>query len=238
MHSARAIVTAAACGAALVALLPDPSSPSTAYTLVTSETHAMTSIERAALLAYWSSPPGTLVDVSAPPPIVLRGSLRFPLPFADLEQTRRLSWPSNVTAEHDATLTLENGFYCLCEDGSSGLPPSHVEPGRMIIPSSDGGALIPTGVSSGPVGVTVRVLGAPPGPADRGEWDQVEDAKLIATGMHVTVFPQEGKLPGFPRLSIEPGKPYHVRVSARTNPAGSDLPPRTHLVELWTNSAR
>lgn len=238
MHSARAIATAAACGAAVIALLPDPSSPSTAYTLVTSETHAMTSVERAALLEYWSSPPGTFVDLSAPPPIVLRGSLRFPLPFADLEQTRRLSWPTNVAAEHNATLTLESGFYCLCEDTSSGLPPAHVRPDRMIIPSGDGGALIPTGVSSGPVDVTVSVLGSPPGPVDLTGWDQVENARLIATGMHVTVFPQEGKLPGFPRLSIEPGKPYHVRVSARTNPAGSDLPPRTHLVQLWTEPAR
>lgn len=232
MQSARTIATAAACGAALIASAPEPTSPPTAYELVTNDAPPMTSVERAALIEYWSSPPGAQVDVSAPPPIVLRGSLRFPLPFSDLEQTRRLSWPPNLPAEHGATLTLENGFYCLCEDSSSGLPPTSIPADKLIIPSRDGGALVPAGAPTEPVTVTVQVLDAAPGPADPTGWDRVEDAQLVATGMHVTVFPQEGRLPGFPRLSIEPGKPYHVRVSAR---GGS---PVAHLVQLWTDPGR
>lgn len=135
--------------------------------------------------------------------------------------------------------------YYIADDGGSVPMPQDTDLIDLIFPGvgGSGGALVTTGTGWGPVEVTVQVLDAPPDPVGpSGEWEQSDEAALVALGEHVLVREPDGQDRGLRRLEVEPGQTYHVRVRCRGRQAGREYgaeipeaPAEAHLVQLWAD---
>ena len=107
-----------------------------------------------------------------------------------------------------------------------------------LFDSGRGFITVHTGVSSGPVELTVELLGDPPGTdAAFDEWDNVEEGWLYGTEGLRIVNTNNGYAEGFERLRQLDGSAHGVRVHSRGRGEAWDMivdtPTEKYLIQLW-----
>lgn len=107
----------------------------------------------------------------------------------------------------------------------------------------EGGIFVRTGTFYGPVAITVETYdSADEAVTDDGEWEIVQEVRLLAKGPNLRVETDSGVKIDLPQLHLAPGEAAGVRIHARgvakaaemgelTGP--NDRPVEFHLLQLW-----
>lgn len=132
-------------------------------------------------------------------------------------------------------------FYIVDPDLGTDQAPDIADAGNGLIAVEEDGASVLTGLTVGPVEVTVTTHVSEP-PFHEGDWDEVVETSFVSTtGSALVTSWEDGEAEDLPDLATSGPGSYRVRVHARGRDEGrakdslgpDDDPVEAYLLQVW-----